>query len=118
LLQIGLIRPRSELYARIDQRVQAMIAAGLVEEVRTLLAMGYTPDLPTLSAIGYGEIIAYLEGRLSLDDAVAQIQRSTRVFVRRQANWFKAGDPDIDWFQAGSTTIAELETVIRAWLKE
>lgn len=118
LLQIGLIRPRSELYARIDQRVQAMIDAGLVEEVRLLLAMGYSPDLPTLSAIGYGEIIAYLQGRLSLDEAVAQIQRSTRIFVRRQANWFKAGDPGIYWFQAGLTTIDDLESVIRAWLKE
>lgn len=87
LLQVGLIRPRAELYERIDQRVQAMINAGLVEEVRTLLAMGYSPELPTLSAIGYGEISAYLQGRLSLDEAVAQIQRATRIFVRRQANW-------------------------------
>jgi tRNA dimethylallyltransferase len=116
LLQIGLIRPRPELYARIDQRVQAMIDAGLVEEVRSLLAMGYSPELPTLSAIGYGEIIAHLQGRLSLEEAIAQIQRATRVFVRRQANWFKASDPNIRWFQAGSTPLNELETAIRSWL--
>lgn len=116
LLQIGLIRPRAELYARIDQRVQAMIDAGLVEEVRALLAMGYLPDLPTLSAIGYREIIAHLQGRLSLEEAVAQIQRATRVFVRRQANWFKPDDPNIRWFQAGSTSIDELDAVVRSWL--
>jgi tRNA dimethylallyltransferase len=117
ILQIGLIRPRPELYARIDRRVLDMVEAGLVEEVRALLAMGYSPDLPTLSAIGYREIIAYLHGRLSLEEAVAQIQRSTRVFVRRQANWFKLEDPSICWFEAGSTTVDDLDTVIRGWLK-
>lgn len=116
LLQIGLTRPRSDLYARIDSRVQAMIEAGLVDEVRSLLAMGYAPDLPTLSAIGYGEIIAYLQGRLSLDEAVLQIQRSTRVFVRRQANWFKPDDPQIRWFQTGPGTLEAVEGAIRAWL--
>ena len=118
LLQVGLIRPRAELYERIDQRLQAMINAGLVEEVRTLLAMGYSPELPTLSAIGYGEISAYLQGRLSLEEAVTQIQRATRVFVRRQANWFKPSDPDIRWFQIGSSTVEDIEVVIRAWLDE
>jgi tRNA dimethylallyltransferase len=116
ILQIGLFRPRPELYARIDRRVLDMVDAGLVDEVRALLAMGYSPDLPTLSAIGYGEIIDYLKGNLSLVEAVAQIQRTTRVFVRRQANWFKLDDPTIHWFQVGSTTLDELETVIRDWL--
>lgn len=116
LLQLGLIRPRPELYDRIDQRVQAMIAAGLVNEVRLLLAAGYSPDLPTLSAIGYGEIIAHLQGRLSLDEAVAQIQRATRLFVRRQANWFKASDPDIRWFQAVPGVLDALEAALRLWL--
>jgi tRNA dimethylallyltransferase len=117
ILQIGLIRPRSELYARIDRRVLDMVEAGLVEEVRALLAMEYSPDLPTLSAIGYREIIDYLQGHLSLEEAVAQIQRATRVFVRRQANWFKLEDNSIRWFEAGSTTVDDLDTVIRDWLK-
>ena len=117
LIQIGLICPRSELYDRIDRRVQAMIEAGLVEEVRALLKMGYSPDLPTLSAIGYGEIIAHLQGRLRLEEAIAQIQRATRVFVRRQANWFKAGDPQIRWFQAGPGSVDVLEAALRAWLE-
>lgn len=116
LLQLGLIRPRNELYARIDQRVQSMIAAGLVDEVRLLLDQGYSPDLSTLSAIGYGEIIAHLQGLISLDEAVAQIQRATRIFVRRQANWFKTGDPGIRWFQAGPGVVDDLEAAVRAWL--
>jgi tRNA dimethylallyltransferase len=117
ILQIGLIRPRPELYARIDFRVLDMIEAGLVGEVRALLAMGYDPELPTLSAIGYREIIAYLQGHLSLDEAVTQIQRATRIFVRRQANWFKLDDPSIFWFQFGSGTLGEVEKVVRDWLK-
>jgi tRNA dimethylallyltransferase len=117
LLQVGLIRPRAELYQRIDQRIRDMIGAGFIEEVRSLLAMGYSPELPTLSAIGYGEISAYLQGRLSLEEAVAQIQRATRVFVRRQANWFKPGDPAIHWFEAGPDTLDQIETIIRLWLE-
>jgi tRNA dimethylallyltransferase len=116
LLQLGLSRPRAELYARIDARIDAMLAAGLVEEVRALLARGYEPHLPTLSAIGYREIIAYLQGELSLEEAVAQMRRATRTFVRRQANWFKASDPDIDWHHVGPGTLEELAACIRAWL--
>ena len=91
LLLLGLTRPRPELYQRIDARIQMMIDAGLVEEVRALLKRGYSPDLPSLSAIGYREMIAYLQGKISLEEAVRQIQRATRIFVRRQANWFKPG---------------------------
>jgi tRNA dimethylallyltransferase len=63
-----------------------------------LLASGYSPNLPTMSAIGYGEIIQYLQGEISLDEAVALIKRNTRIFVRRQANWFKVDDDRIAWF--------------------
>ena len=68
LIQIGLTRPREELYRRIDARIEAMFANGFVEEVRGLLERGYAPDLPTLSAIGYGETCAYLRGEISLED--------------------------------------------------
>jgi tRNA dimethylallyltransferase len=115
-LQIGLTRPRSELYARIDARIELMVELGLVEEVRTLLEKGYSEELPSLSAIGYREIIAYLQGEISLDDAVAQIKRSTRIFVRRQANWFKSADPRIIWFQIGAETLGDIEQYITEWL--
>jgi len=101
ILQVGLIRPRPELYARIDARIERMIDAGWVEEVRALLARGFSPDLPSLSAIGYREIVRHLQGALSLEEAVLLMKRNTRQFVRRQANWFKADDPAIRWFEAG-----------------
>jgi len=114
-LIIGLSRPRQELYARIDARIQGMLDDGLVNEVRSLLNRGYSPDLPALSAIGYKEIINYLLGKTSLEEAVAQIKRQTRIFVRRQANWFKSGDSNIHWFDVTSGVIDEVESVIRAW---
>jgi tRNA dimethylallyltransferase len=117
LLQVGLQRPRVELYDRIDSRITAMLQAGFVEEVRQLLSQGYSPDLSTLSAIGYGEISAYLHGKTSLDEAVILIQRATRTFVRRQANWFKESDPQIHWFRVGGETVAAVEALILGWLK-
>ncbi len=122
VLQVGLQRPRPELYARIDARIQAMLEAGLVAEVRGLLERGYSPDLPTLSAIGYREIIAHLQGKITLDEAVAQIKRHTRAFVRRQANWFKAGggqpgSTPIHWLQAGPQALEAAEALIRDWLR-
>lgn len=116
LLLLGITRPRPELYARVDARIDAMIAAGLVDEVRGLLAQGYSPTLPALSAIGYREIIPYLKGEISLDESVIQIKRDTRVFVRRQANWFKLDDPAIHWFPSGPETAAAMETTVRKWL--
>lgn len=117
-LVLGLDRPREALYARIDQRIEEMLAQGLVTEVQGLLHAGYAPDIPTMSAIGYGEIIEYLEGEISLDEAVSLIKRNTRVFVRRQANWFKADDPNINWFTATGNIVDELEAFIRSKFDE
>ena len=117
LLVLGLQRPRDELYRRVDQRIQTMLEAGFVEEVQVLLDRGYSPDLPTMSAIGYREIVAYLQGKISLQEAVERMQRATRVFVRRQANWFKPDDPNIRWFDAGTEVVEEMEAVIRNWLE-
>jgi tRNA dimethylallyltransferase len=116
LLLLGLTRPRSELYARIDDRIDAMLAAGLVDEVRGLLARGYDPGLPAFSAIGYSQVIAYLQGKTSLEEAVALIKRQTRIFVRRQSNWFKPEDPDIHWFVAGPEAVDRMEAIIRDFL--
>ncbi len=98
LKMIGLRRARVDLYARVDARIEAMLADGLVQEVRGLLESGCGPDLPSVSAIGYGEICRYLQGELSLEEALMLIKRRTRQFVRRQANWFKESDPAILWF--------------------
>jgi tRNA dimethylallyltransferase len=116
LLTIGLTRPRPELYARLDDRIEAMFAVGLLDEVGGLLAKGYSPDLPTLSAIGYRECAAVLRGELSLEEAKVLMRRLTRTFVRRQANWFKRDDPEIHWFEAGENKTGEIEAEIRSFL--
>ena len=94
---IGLKRERGELYARIDQRIEDMFAAGLIAEVTGLLAKGYPSSLPSMSAIGYREVCACLNHEITLEEAIVLIKRHTRSFVRRQANWFKESDPDIHW---------------------
>lgn len=105
LLTIGLKRPREELYARVDARIDAMFAAGLLDEVRALLAKGYSPELPSMSGIGYRECCQVLSGQMSEEQARVQMKRITRVFVRRQANWFKESDPNIHWFEAGDPEV-------------
>ena len=115
-LLLGLRRPRAELYARVDARIEAMIAGGFEEEVRALLQKGYSPDLPTLSAIGYREMIAYLKGEMSLDEAKILMKRRTRQFIRRQANWFREDDSRIRWFTVNENIVEEMERAIREWL--
>ncbi|MBW6465162.1 MAG: tRNA (adenosine(37)-N6)-dimethylallyltransferase MiaA [Brevefilum sp.] len=112
-LILGIDRPRDVLYERIDRRVEQMLDQGLVAEVQGLFDAGYAPDLPTFSAIGYAEIIRYLQGEISLEEAVALIKRNTRIFVRRQANWFKSDDERITWFTASPHLEAEMESFIR-----
>jgi len=109
---LGLWRPRPELYARIDARLEAMLAAGLVAEVQGLVGQGYGWELPAMSAVGYRQIGAYLRGEGSLDDAIREIKRSTRQFVRRQANWFKMTDPAIHWVRASAGAAQQMA----AWL--
>jgi tRNA dimethylallyltransferase len=113
LLIIGLKRPRPVLYQRVDERIEAMLAAGLVEEVRALLDGGFSPDLPTLSAIGYREIGAYIQGTTTLEDAVVLMKRQTRRFVRHQGAWFSEKDPSIHWFEVGPRTVEEIAALIQ-----
>jgi tRNA dimethylallyltransferase len=119
VLQIGLTRPRAELYARIDERIQQMLDEGWLDEVKGLLAKGYNSDLPSLSAIGYSQLIDHLNGGMSLEQAVEEIKRATRLFVRRQANWFKPSDPRIQWVEAGGPDLMnELDGLTRNFLTE
>lgn len=109
LITIGLIRPRAELYARVDARIEAMFANGFLDEVKTLLASGYAPTLPTMSAIGYRECVEVLEGKINVEEAKQAIRRMTRIFVRRQANWFKESDPNIYWYPVKDGVVDEIE---------
>lgn len=103
-LTIGLTLPRERLYARIDQRVDAMIAAGLVEEVRQLLAHGYHPCLKSMQSLGYRHMVDYLQGRLSWEEALRTLKRDHRRYAKRQYTWFNKV-ADIHWLapdQAGA----------------
>lgn len=97
IVQIGVTRPRPQLYARIDARVDRMIEAGLVDEVRRLAAAGYGWELPAMTGLGYRQIGAHLRGEVSLDEAIALIKKGTRRFVQQQYNWFRPDDPAIRW---------------------
>jgi tRNA dimethylallyltransferase len=119
LITIGLTRPRLELYARIDARIEAMFANGLLDEVKGLLAKGYSSELPTMSAIGYRECVSVIEGNSSVEQAKVEMRRATRIFVRRQSNWFKESDPNIHWFYAGEKDVTDkIFTFIRRTIPE
>lgn len=107
LITIGLIRPREELYQRVDERIDLMFASGFVDEVKGLLDQGYSPTLPSMSAIGYRECVRVIKGELTIEQAKAEMKRITRVFVRRQANWFKESDPQIRWFNPNEKNVRE-----------
>ena len=94
-----------------------MLADGFIDEVQELLDLGYTEDLPSMSAIGYYELCVYLSGRVTLEEAVMLVKRRTRQYVRRQANWFKANDPGIQWFDFGETIVDDLVNEILDWCK-
>jgi tRNA dimethylallyltransferase len=102
VLRIGLAMSRAQLYQRIDERVERMMEAGLVEEVRSLVAHGYGYTLPAMSGLGYRQVGMYLRAEVSLDEAVTLIKRHTRRFVRQQANWFRLDDPAILWFDVSN----------------
>ncbi len=87
---------RKALYERIDMRVDQMLKAGLVEEVRKLLAMGCTRDMVSMQGLGYKEVIDYLQGVISLEEAVYIIKRDTRHFAKRQLTWFRR-ERDVRW---------------------
>jgi tRNA dimethylallyltransferase len=109
---IGLTRPRPELYALADARIDRMFRAGWVEEVRGLLAKGYSPRLPAFSALGYGQIMRHLQGELTLTECAAEIRRATRILVRHQANWFRPDDPEIHWLSAGPDSCNQAEQLL------
>ncbi|MDY0087296.1 MAG: tRNA (adenosine(37)-N6)-dimethylallyltransferase MiaA [Coriobacteriia bacterium] len=105
---IGLTMARELLYDRIDQRVDDMLAAGLLSEVTSLLAAGFRDALTAAQAIGYKELVPVIEDHAPLDEAVEAIKRATRRYAKRQLTWFKS-DPRIQWIDM---TDADLDSVL------
>lgn len=93
----GITMERALLYERIEQRVDYMIAGGLLSEVDSLLAEGLDPSLPALQGLGYKQLILYRKGEIGFEEAVELIKRDTRRFAKRQISWFKR-DKRIRWF--------------------
>lgn len=111
--------PREQLYQRINARVHDMIDAGLVDEVRGLLERGYDLGDPGMNATGYVEMIPYLRGEYSLDDAIDAIQRATRRYARRQLTWFRHQlPPDAVWLDATRPRHELADTIAEMWKKE
>jgi tRNA dimethylallyltransferase len=116
-LIIGLHAEREMLYERIDQRVDRMLADGLLAEVAALHEAGYGSRLPAMSGLGYRQLGAHLRGELSLEEAVERIKFETHRFVRQQYTWFRLDDERIHWFDIGEGDYEERAAAhVATWL--
>ena len=103
---------RAQLYARIDRRVELMLAAGLIREIRQLLAEGVPAKCTAMQAIGYKEFVQALEGHCTVAEAAAQVQLSSRRYAKRQLTWFRR-NPNMHWLRRGEAD-GTAEIVARA----
>lgn len=108
---IGLNMNRDLLYSRINQRVDLMMEKGLLEEVKDLYNRGIR-DVQSIKAIGYKELYAYLEGNVSLDEAIAQLKQNSRRYAKRQLTYFR-NKMDIDWYDAELGTIKIIDNILQ-----
>lgn len=113
----GLSMSRERLYARIDGRVDQMVAAGLVDEVRALAARGLSHELTAGQAIGYKEVLEALSGSCTLDEAVERVKLRTRRYAKRQLSWFRH-DPRVRWIDLDEVDCEEAARRIVAELGE
>ncbi|MTD30205.1 tRNA (adenosine(37)-N6)-dimethylallyltransferase MiaA [Planomicrobium sp. YIM 101495] len=107
---IGLDIPRDVLYERINERVDAMVAEGLLEEVRGLHAKGLR-DVQSVQAIGYKELYAYLDNRVELEEAYSKLKQNSRRYAKRQFTYFKNKLP-IEWMDALEGTEHNIQKII------
>lgn len=98
VFRIGLRKARTELYARIDSRVEEMLQRGWVEEVKNLVRAGYDEHLKPFAGIGYREILRYLRGSMTYQDMTDEIKKLTRRYAKRQFTWFLK-EEDIAWYE-------------------
>ena len=111
LIMVGLTRPRDVLYQRINKRVELMLKRGLIEEVKMLLDMGYSKDLNSMQALGYRQIIDFLDGNVTKEEAIYLIARDTRRYAKRQYTWFLR-DKNINWFDVSTKDVDRIITSI------
>ncbi|MGQ9782685.1 MAG: tRNA (adenosine(37)-N6)-dimethylallyltransferase MiaA [Armatimonadota bacterium] len=112
----GLTMRREALYSRIEERVDAMIAAGLIDEVAELLKRGIDKNLPSMQGLGYKEVAGYLTGEYTLEEAIDLLKKNTRRFAKRQLTWFRA-DKRIKWIDVEDCSASDAATLIRQELE-
>jgi tRNA dimethylallyltransferase len=118
ILIVGLDANRETLYARIDRRVDEMMAAGLLSEVQALHDAGFGWQLPAMSGLGYLQLGAYLRGELTLEEAVERIKFETHRFVRQQYTWFRPDDKRIHWLDIEEPGYREQAArLVAGWLE-
>ncbi len=110
---IGLTADRKELYHIVDRRVDDMMERGLVHEVENLLKIGYDVDLPAMSGIGYRQVVQFIKGELTLEEAVRKIKTDTHRFIRHQYAWFRPADEKIHWFDIQRDSDEDIEQVLK-----
>ncbi len=102
-------KDRAKLYETINHRVDRMLEQGLIDEVKALYAKGYNRELVSMQGLGYKEILAYLEGESTLEEAIELLKRNTRHFAKRQLTWFKR-EKDVIWVD--KDTFSDDETIL------
>lgn len=107
---------RTKLYARIDQRIDEMVKEGLVSEVQKLKEQGATRDMVSMQGLGYKEILDYLDGRTSLEEAIYILKRDTRHFAKRQLTWFKR-ERNVSWIHKDAYQYDETK-ILHAMLEQ
>ena len=115
-IQFGINFERAELYARINDRVVQMWNAGLTKELSNILKLGYSPELNSLNTVGYKETYQYLTGYLSESETIAEIQKNTRRFAKRQITWFKR-DKNIICLNSNDNESEMIEELINVLFK-
>jgi len=114
-LRVCLFMERDRLYRRINERALSMVQKGLIEETRNLLDMGYGAELKTMQSIGYRHARLCLEGAWDRDEMIAQLQRDTRRYAKRQLTWFRA-DEHMHWVENDSRTRDRIRGKIEEFL--
>ena len=116
IYMIGLTMDRTELYKRIDARIDNMFTIGWVEEVRVLIDKGYTQDMSSMSALGYRDVASLIRGEIDIGETKRRIRKASRRLVRRQASWFSIDDASINWYEMRDLSITQLHTNVKNWI--
>ncbi len=110
VLQLGIRRPRADVYRRIDARVDAMMKKGLLGEAKRL-GKRYGWSVPAMTGLGHRQLGMFLRGETSLEQAVALIKRDTRHYAKRQSTWFRR-DPRIRWVKNGEDAVSRVKNFL------